>query len=211
MQLGIDVGGSLTKVVLVDERDNQYFTFEPQQDEGLDQLLEQYPNTPICATGCGAPLLQAKYPDRVTITDELVSFCTGSRYYAGQLAWKQPYILTSLGTGTSIFLVSDEGSHRVTGTAVGGGTITGLASLLLGTRDFAQVVEMARRGDRRRVDLMVSDLYPDAQDSPVLSSLTAANFGNTAIAAATPPVLAAAILQLVMETVSLLSLQAAKS
>ena len=47
MQLGIDVGGSLTKVVLVDERDNQYFTFEPQQDEGLDQLLEQYPNTPI--------------------------------------------------------------------------------------------------------------------------------------------------------------------
>ena len=98
MQLGIDVGGSLTKVVLVDERDNQYFTFEPQQDEGLDQLLEQYPNTPICATGCGAPLLQAKYPDRVTITDELVSFCTGSRYYAGQLAWKQPYILTSLGT-----------------------------------------------------------------------------------------------------------------
>ena len=48
---------------------------------------------------------------------------------------------------------------RVGGTALGGGTLRGLGRLLLGTDDHERLVALAATGDRRRVDLLVGDLY----------------------------------------------------
>ena len=87
------------------------------------------------------------------------------------------YLLVSVGTGTSVMLADGMAVQRVGGTALGGGTIVGLGALLLGTRSFAELVALAAKGDRRRVDLLVSDIYRPGE-IPLAGDLTAANFGK---------------------------------
>ncbi|MDD9872471.1 MAG: hypothetical protein OXU65_03055, partial [Deltaproteobacteria bacterium] len=87
----------------------------------------------------------------------------------------RPYLLASVGTGTSALLVGQGAVRRLGGTALGGGTLTGLGALLLGNRGFAEIAELAQRGDRSSVDLYISDIYP--QFPP---GYTAANFGRAA-------------------------------
>jgi type II pantothenate kinase len=72
----------------------------------------------------------------------------------------QRYLLVSVGTGTSILLVDGGVVTRVGGTALGGGTLLGLAAGLLGTSDFDEIAALAQRGSRRNIDLLVSDIYP---------------------------------------------------
>lgn len=91
----------------------------------------------------------------------------------------RPYLLASVGTGTSALLVGQGAVQRLGGTALGGGTLTGLGALLLGGRGFAEIAALAQRGDRSSVDLYISDIYP--QFPP---GYTAANFGRAARAAA---------------------------
>jgi len=91
----------------------------------------------------------------------------------------RPYLLASVGTGTSALLVGRGAVRRLGGTALGGGTLTGLGALLLGNRSFAEIAALAQRGDRSSVDLYISDIYP--QFPP---GYTAANFGRAARTAA---------------------------
>jgi type II pantothenate kinase len=95
----------------------------------------------------------------------------------------------------------------VGGTALGGGTVVGLGAAMLGERDFEAIAALARDGDRRRVDLLVSDIYPDG-NSPLPGDVNAASFGKLARPGA-PPVdrrdLAHAIMALVGENVGLLT------
>lgn len=122
----------------------------------------------------------------------------------------RPYLLASVGTGTSALLVGKGAVQRLGGTALGGGTLTGLGALLLGGRGFAEIAALAQRGDRSSVDLYISDIYP--QFPP---GYTAANFGRTARAPATesaapaaarpsPADIAHALVALVGENVSLI-------
>ena len=91
----------------------------------------------------------------------------------------QRYLLVSVGTGTSVLLVDGVSVTRVGGTALGGGTLIGLAAGLLGESDFEKIAELASRGSRREVDLLVSDIYP-AGGIALAGDLTASNFGKYA-------------------------------
>jgi len=93
----------------------------------------------------------------------------------------------------------------VGGTALGGGTVVGLGSALLGTGDFTQLCSLAREGRRSRVDLRVSDIYR-AGEIPLVGDITAASFGKLARGGPERPGredLAAAIMGLVGENVAL--------
>ncbi len=96
---------------------------------------------------------------------------------------------------------------RVGGTALGGGTILGLGAALVGTADFADLASLAHRGDRRRVDLLVSEIYRTG-DSPLPGDLNASSFAKLALGSAneTPARadLAHAIMGLVGENVALI-------
>ena len=219
MQIGVDIGGSLTKIVTVSGGERQYRLLEHTAADGVARSLP--PACEVFLTGCGAKDLasqlevqpQPQGKVEVHVLDELQSFCAGARQLAHeQDPGAEPFVLTSMGTGTSIFYVSPREGTRVAGTGVGGGTITGLGSLLLSTSDFQRLMDLAGRGHRQRVDLMVSDLYPDAAESPVLSALTAANFGLGHCAKDTQPAdVASAIVQMVVETVAVLSIQVART
>ena len=101
------------------------------------------------------------------------------------------------------------GVARVGGTALGGGTLRGLGRLLLETDDHDRLVALAATGDRRRVDLLVGDLYRPGGIA-LVPDLTAANFGK-ALAGGEPRAadVAHALLGLVGENVALLAGQIA--
>lgn len=119
---------------------------------------------------------------------------------------EEPYLLVSLGTGTSVMLADGMSVSRIGGTALGGGTVVGLGALLLGGAGFEAIAALAARGDRRAVDLLVSDIYRPGE-IPLTGDLTAANFGRLSrmgTREARPEDLAQAIMGLVGENVALI-------
>ena len=83
----------------------------------------------------------------------------------------------------------------------------GLARLLLKIDSFPRITELARKGDRRRVDLLVGDIYRDGQ-IPLPRELTAANFGK--IESTLPEDLACALMGLLGENVALICIGLAR-
>lgn len=49
--------------------------------------------------------------------------------------------------------------QRIGGTATGGGTFWGLGNLLTSAKGFDELLELASRGDHRKVDMLVKDIY----------------------------------------------------
>lgn len=71
-----------------------------------------------------------------------------------------PYIIVNIGSGVSILLVDSATQFkRIGGTSVGGGTFTGLCSLLAGVDSFEAAITLAEKGDSHRVDKLVRDIY----------------------------------------------------
>ena len=122
------------------------------------------------------------------------------------LAADAPYLLVSVGTGTSVLRVEGADVARVGGTALGGGTLMGLSGALTGKTDYEEICRLAEKGDRGRVDLRVGDLYAE-NEIQLPGETTAAAFGKLALPSSKAPSvedLAAAILGLVGENVALI-------
>jgi len=163
------------------------------------------------ATGGGAALLgDAVEGVPVVRVSEFAAWARGAPLLAAAAGIELPaqYLLVSLGTGTSILHVwNAEGSERVGGTALGGGTLSGLGRLLLGSTTFAELATSAARGDRRRADLLVGDIYRGG-GIELPRDLNAASFGKLATTSLPEPRredLAHALMGLVGENVSLLA------
>lgn len=212
---GVDLGATLAKAVAV-PADRPLGAFEtfvaPAGDERLlDAFLLRHSLRHVAATGGGAAgLVERLGPARsVEVVDEFASWGAGEPLLAGRagLTLPSPHLLVSLGTGTSILRMDGEGVvARVGGTALGGGTLRGLGRLLLGTDDHDRLVALAANGDRRRVDLLVGDLYRPGGIA-LMPDLTAANFGKAREPLAAD--VAHALLGLVGENVALLAGQIA--
>ena len=161
----------------------------------LQELVEGLRPDRVGVTGAGASALSAQLTSRPIAVNEFAAWGRG----AGRLLREQgqnptePFLLVSLGTGTSVMLCRGATVSRVGGTALGGGTVLGLGSLLLGEGTFSRIAELAGRGDRRKVDLLVGDA-------------TASAFGKRSIRQEAPRAedLAHAIMGLVGENVALL-------
>lgn len=96
-----------------------------------------------------------------------------------------PHIIINIGSGVSIVKVNNEESfERIGGTMCGGGTLLGLSKLLLNVDDFNEILELAKKGNHRNLDLLVSDIYGNRSDSncEVLNNLDldvlASSFGK---------------------------------
>lgn len=215
--VGVDLGATLVKAVAVpvDRPLPSFETFvAPAGDERLlDAFLLRHALRLVAATGGGATALADRLvPGRfVTVVDEFASWGAGEPILTGRagLAPAYPHLLVSLGTGTSILRMDENGKvARVGGTALGGGTLRGLGRLLLGTDDHDRLVALAATGDRRHVDLLVGDLYRPGGIA-LVPDLTAANFGKAFEPRADD--VAHALLGLVGENVALLAGQIAVS
>ena len=121
-------------------------------------------------------------------------------------------LVVSAGTGTAMYAVREHDCQHVTGSAVGGGTLLGLARFLIGTANPLEIAELAARGNPSHVDGTLLDvigggighLPPDA---------TAVNLGRLAKLEALPSRedVAAGLVTLVAQVIAVIALNASKA
>jgi len=216
MIVGIDIGGSTTDAVILENGSIHVVTIEANDpiaaaagalgklasDFGvqLDQIER------VAATGAGARALgDTLFGRPVLKVSEFTAIGIGGTW----LADKEQALVISLGTGTAMVSVAPGKITHVSGTGVGGGTLLGLAKHMLGVVTIERLEEMARKGDLRRVELTVRDIAggPIGDLDP---STTAANFGKVG-ADATPEDKALAIMNMIVESIGVLATACARA
>ena len=208
--LGVDAGASICKIAAWRDGELLTETVPAGSTAAAVACVTRLLPERIVATGGGATALidaLAREPapvPRPRSVSEFEAWGRGAPELARRegLALHDAYLLVSLGTGTSVLRIDPSGAiERVGGTALGGGALLGLSELLLGVASFDALTELAAAGDRRRVDLLVEDIYAGAAP-PLAGKLNAASFAKRASRA--PADLAHALIGLVGENVGLI-------
>lgn len=178
MKIGIDAGGTLIKIVEI-ENGQRNFRTEPSDDlsKVIDWLNHQS-CTNVTLTGGKAKLIQKQlnFPSK-----EFVEFDASSKglevLLEEQGHYLSDYIFANVGTGTSMHYSDGKSQKRVGGIGAGGGMIQGLGYLLSGITDYTELTNTAQHGDREYIDLKVKHIYKNSEP-PIPGDLTAANFGH---------------------------------
>ena len=180
--IGVDWGATLAKLAVRTPEGGVEFSLLPTEDADASRAaLVAIGAECVGLTGGGATMLARALPGESMQVNEFAAWGAGA---AALLAERDDapvprYLLVSVGTGTSILLVDGASVTRIGGTALGGGTLLGLAAGLLRISEFDEIAALAQGGSRKSVDLLVSDIYP-AGGIPLARDLTAANFGKYA-------------------------------
>ncbi len=84
------------------------------------------------------------------------------------------------GSGVSILKITGENSfERISGTSLGGGSLWGLLSLLTDATNYDEMLELSTKGDNKKVDMFVGDIYgTDYNKVGLKASTIASSFGN---------------------------------
>jgi len=209
--LGIDVGGSTTKVVGL--RDGELIGM--LQVRAADQITSLYGAignflraqgiklgdvTSIALTGVGATFISEPIYDLETRRiNEFLAIGKGALLMTGL----EEAIVVSMGTGTAFVRAGKDEISHIGGSGVGGGTILGLASQMLGKSDIDAILALAENGKLENVDLSVREII--GRDIPSLPpELTAANFGRIKSTASESDI-ALGIINMVFQTAGMLA------
>ncbi|MEL3973505.1 type II pantothenate kinase [Rossellomorea oryzaecorticis] len=176
--IGIDAGGTLTKVVYEEQGRYHYKTYDSKELLSVIKWLElTSPHAELYVTGGRAGKIKSLIPD-CTVYPEFKAVEVGTRWLLkDQKHNVDRSILVNIGTGTSFFIMDQRDFTRVLGSGIGGGMFMGLGAKLTGVKDFNEMVRLSAKGRRASVDLMVNEIY-EGQEAPVPEYLTAANFAK---------------------------------
>ncbi len=121
-------------------------------------------------------------------------------------------LVVSAGTGTSMISARESSFTHVTGSAVGGGTLLGLAKLLLGTSNPLEIAALAATGNPAGVDSTLADVLGSGIGH-LPSDATAVNLGRivTLEQPASKADMAAGLVTLVAQVISVIALNAANA
>ncbi|MBP5230618.1 MAG: type II pantothenate kinase [Clostridia bacterium] len=215
--IGIDIGGSTTKIVGFREGE----LLSPLQVRATDPLASVYGafgrflsehDIPLSEiqeiriTGVGSSFVSEPLFGVPTVrVDEFRADALGGLYLTGL----PEAILVSMGTGTAYVYAAEGVSEYLGGTGVGGGTLTGLSKKMLGMSGAAQIAALAEQGDLSKVDLRIGDITKTGINQILSPNATAANFGKLDDLAS-PADVARGIFNLIYETVGMLAVFAAR-
>ncbi len=123
-------------------------------------------------------------------------------------------IIVSMGTGTAMIHAKRHNGRTETeylgGTGVGGGTLVGLSKKILGMDTIEHIEKLCEGGDLRNIDLHVKDISNTKLVPGVDVDLTASNFGNLSDIASKQDI-ALGIANMVAETIAMISIFAARA
>lgn len=214
MIVGIDAGGTLVKVAYTENGALHFTKYPIAEMDRVAAWVNGLADGEICITGGGAGVLLSLLDKGAKEMVEFEATHLGVQFLLKRMERSDAaYLLTNVGTGTSIHYVENNKQERVGGTGIGGGTLVGLSRLLTGVVDYEEMVSLARQGSRDRIDLKVKQIY-EGKVPPISGELTASNFGNKIFEVAdqlSKEELIAAVIGLVGETVSTISVHAAKN
>ncbi len=218
MVIGIDVGISTTKIVGIARGSGLVSPIRIKANDPVTSLYGAFGKflhdnrVPlddvdcVMVTGVGAGYIEDNvYGLPTQRVDEFIADGLGARY----AKYHDNMIVVSMGTGTSLVLCQGEHIARLGGLALGGGTLMGLARVMLRTDNIEQVVDLARAGDLRNIDVAVGDISPHPLTS-LSADATASLFGN-ATADAKPEDIALGIIWTVLQTIGSATILAATS
>ena len=175
--IGIDVGISTTKIVglragrvvspiritAADQVTSLYGAFGKYLHDNKISLqdVEQ-----VMLTGVGASYIdEPVYGIPTQKVDEFIADGLGARFESGL----SKAIVVSMGTGTSFVQCDSDDEagpdgrsvpniRHIGGLGIGGGTLQGLARVLLNTRDPKQIQSLAMKGDIHNINLLIGDI-----------------------------------------------------
>jgi type II pantothenate kinase len=236
--IGIDIGGSTTKIVGFHfKKDQKPELIAPQFVRATDPVTSMYGAfgkftdqnglaldqiDRVMMTGVGSSVSQNPiYGLPCRKVSEFTCVGLGGLYLSGL----QEAIVVSMGTGTALIhakakqmdecgapIVSNENDTEIEylgGTGVGGGTLIGLTKKLTGIATIEHIEHICREGNIENVDLRVGDISRDSFPN-MNEKLTASNFGKVSDLA-TPNDIALGVANLVAETIFMMSIFAARS
>lgn len=214
--IGIDIGGSTTKISGI--RNNEIIT--PMMVRATDEKtslfgafgkfvdfnsLDLSNIEKVMVTGVGASYIDKKiYGLKTGKVQEFLCNGLGGLH----LSKIKKAVIVSMGTGTAIVSATDEKIEHMGGTGIGGGTILGLSSKILNTKDISLIIKLANLGNLKNVDLSVSDITIDKLEG-LTPETTASNFGNINDLATNNDI-ALGILNLVLQTIGMTASFASK-
>lgn len=215
--VGIDIGGSTTKIVGFDRNKNLIHPMFVTADDPITSIygaFGKFTDTnnlglsdieKVMITGVGASYVNKPiYNLKCEHTPEFKSIGLGGLY----LSKLDEAIIVSLGTGTA--LVHAKKGHSpeyLGGTGVGGGTLVGLSKKILGVNKVETIDELASLGNLNNIDLKIKDI--SKKDIGLSSHMTAANFANIS-ETATQNDFALGLVNMVFETVGMVAYFASK-
>ena len=220
--LGIDVGGSTTKIVGFRKEKEGLALIPPQFVRAADPITSIYGAfgkftlqndlslsdiDHIMMTGVGSTFLSKPLYDGLDCRPAPEFDCVGrgGLYLAGL----EEAIVVSMGTGTSFLWANKGGEIRhLIGSGVGGGTLAGLSSLTTGVHQYALIRKLCQDGDLSHIDLTMADLSRE-QVGDLPPEATAANFAKVADDA-TPSDKMLGIVNLVLQSIGTMSVLACK-
>ena len=220
--VGIDVGGSTTKIVAFSEDNGKKTLIEPQFIRANDPVTATYGafgkftdenNIPISEiskvvmTGVGSSYVKKNlYGIKCQRVEEFNCIGKGGLY----LSELDNALVVSMGTGTALVHASRSGEiDYLGGTGVGGGTLVGLSKLLVGAESIDHIVEYAESGDLSNIDLRIKDITAKDTLTRLAEDMTASNFGNVSDLASKSDI-ALGIMNMVYETVGMVSIFASR-
>ncbi|MBP5403751.1 MAG: hypothetical protein J6Y17_01515 [Elusimicrobiaceae bacterium] len=216
--IGIDVGGSTTKIVgytdqakligmlKVEAADPQTSAYGALGKFINENNLSLSAVRQIILTGVGAAQFKKKvYSVPASTVDEFKAIGLGGL----ALSKKEEGLIVSMGTGTAFVRAGKKGIFHIGGSGVGGGTVVGLCNQLCGIKSFRTVVNLAEKGRLNKVDLNIGDISSKAI-SNLTKDITASNFGKMEDGLV-PADLAAGVLNMVFQTVGMMAVFACRN
>lgn len=215
--IGIDVGGSTTKIVGFDNNKN---LIEPMFVTANDPItsiygafgkftdinsLELSDIDKVMITGVGSSYVTKPiYNLKCEVTPEFKCIGLGGLYVSSL----ENAIIASLGTGTAlVYAKSGNAPIYLGGTGVGGGTLMGLAKKMLGLNNIEHIDELSKSGNINNIDLKIKDI--SKKDIGLSGQMTAANFGNVSDIASKSD-FALGLINMVFETIGMMCVFAAR-
>lgn len=221
--MGIDVGGSTTKIVGFRKTANKNELMPPLFVRATDPItsiygafgkfidkygLELSDIERVMITGVGSSYISKPiYGLHCENIPEFRSIALGGLYLSGL----EEAIIVSMGTGTAVIYAKDGTvTDYLGGTGIGGGTLMGLSKKLLGMDNIEHIQALAEEGNLNNIDLRVKDIVKNNVFPGMPTEMTAANFGNISDIATKSDV-ALGIINMVFETIAMISIFAART
>jgi type II pantothenate kinase len=221
--IGIDIGGSTTKIVGFDTADGKNELIQPIFVKATDPITSVYGAfgkfldsnsltlndiNKVMITGAGSSYVSKPIYDLpCEKIAEFKSIGLGGLY----LSKLDSAIITSCGTGTAlVYAKKGEDPKYLGGTGVGGGTLVGLSKKLLSMDNVEHISNLAKSGSIDKVDLKIKDITKADIVPGFGDIMTASNFGLMDDRA-TKSDIALGIINMVFETIGMVSIFAARN
>ncbi len=224
--IGIDVGGTTTKIVGFRWKNGKHILIAPQFVRATDPVTSAYGAFGrftlenglaledidcIMMTGAGSSAIDKPiFSVPCHSVTEFSCIGRGGLYLSGL----DEAVVVSMGTGTALVHAkkTEQGikTKYLGGTGVGGGTLVGLTRKMLGVESIDHIEQLCEGGNLDNVDLRIKDISGQHTYSGVNADLTAANFGKLSDIA-TKSDIALGITNLVAETIGMMAIFAARN